>query len=146
MADNAMVDEKLAESVRKFQILYDKSSKDFKNKHNKESAFENVVKEVSLIDLDFRTGSTFEQAGLYVFKVCRISCLDILITNDDSGLSGKRSGVRFLCNEHKSGQKKIHSTHAYMLNLMSQPSSLTHKLLMLMLVLMLASLVRTGLK
>ena len=40
---------------------------------------------------------------------------------------------------------KIHSTHAYMLMLMSRPSSLAHKLLMLMLVLMLASLVRTGL-
>ena len=38
---------------------------------------------------------------------------------------------------------KIHSTHAYMLLLMSQLSSLAHKLLMLML--MLASLVRTGL-
>ena len=101
-----MVDEKLAESVRKSQILYDKSSKDFKNKRNKESASEDVVKEVSLIGLDFRTGSTFEQAGLHVFNVCRISDLDILITNDDSGLSGNRSGVRFLCNEHKNGQKK----------------------------------------
>ena len=57
------------------------------------------------IGLDFRTGSTFEQAGLYVFNVCRISCLDILITNYDSGLRGKRSGVRFLCNEHKNGHK-----------------------------------------
>ena len=34
---------------------------------------------------------------------------------------------------------KIHSTHAYMLMLMSRPSSLAHKLLTLMLVLMLAS-------
>ena len=29
-----------------------------------------------------------------------ISCLDILITDDDSGLRGKSPGVRFLCNEH----------------------------------------------
>ena len=43
---------------------------------------------------------------------------------------------------------KIDSTHAYMLALMSRSSSLAHKLLMpmLMLMLMLASLVRTGLK
>ena len=53
-----------------------------------------------IIGLDFRTGSTFEQAGLYVFNVCRISFLDILITNYDLDLRGKRSGVRFLCNEH----------------------------------------------
>ena len=50
--------------------------------------------------LDFRTGSTFEQAGLYVFNVCRISFLDILNTNYDSDLRGKLSGVRFLGNEH----------------------------------------------
>ena len=40
---------------------------------------------------------------------------------------------------------KIDPTHAYMLALMLQPSSLAHKLLMLMLMLMLASQVRTGL-
>ena len=39
---------------------------------------------------------------------------------------------------------KIHSTHAYMLMLTSWPSSLAHKLLMLMLVLMLASLFLTN--
>ena len=94
-----------------------------------------------LIGLDFHTGSTFEQAGLCIFNVCRISRLDILITNHDSGLRGKHSRVRFLCNEHKNGHK-IHSMHAYMLMLMS---SRAHKLLMLKLVLMLASLVRTRL-
>ena len=52
------------------------------------------------VGLDFRTGSTLEQAGLYVFNVCRISCLDILMTNYDSGLRGKRTGVRFLCNQN----------------------------------------------
>ena len=66
MATNAMVDEKLAESVRKFPVLYDKSLKDFKDKHKKERAWQDVVKEVSLICLDFPTGSTFEQAGLHV--------------------------------------------------------------------------------
>ena len=80
----------------------------------------------------------------YVFNVCRISCLNILINNYDSGLRGKRSGVRFLCNEQKNGPK-IHSTHAYMLMFMSRSSSLRHKLLMLMLVLMLVSLMRTRL-
>ena len=96
------------------------------------------------IGLDFRTVSTFEQAGLFVFNACRISCLGILITNYDSGLRGKSSGVRFLSSEHKNGNKN-NSTHAYMLMLMSRPSSLAHKLLVLMLVLMLASLVRTRL-
>ena len=60
LAVNARVDEKLAESVRKFPVLYDKSSKDFKDKHKKERAWQDVVKEVFLIGLDFRTGSTFE--------------------------------------------------------------------------------------
>ena len=108
-----MVDEKLAETVRKFPILYDKSSKDFKVKHKKkrmggcgEGSF--------LIGLDFRTGSTFEQAGLYVFNVCRISCLDILITNGDSGLRRKCSGIRFLCkNGHKNTLYACVYTYAY---------------------------------
>ena len=66
--------------------------------------------------LDFRTCRTFEQAGLYVlylFNVCRISCLDILITNYDSGLKGKRSGVRFLCNEHKNEHKNTLYARVY---------------------------------
>ena len=102
-----MVDEKLAESVRKFPILYDKSSKDFKEREKKERAWDDVAKEVgfpsgkSFMDLyflDFRTGSmqvscTFEQAGLNLFNVCRISCFGVLITTNDSGLIGKRSGV-----------------------------------------------------
>ena len=45
----------------------------------------------------------------------------------------------------KMDTKIIHSTHAYMFMFMSRPSSLAHKLLVLMLVLMLASLVRTRL-
>ena len=58
-----------------------------------------------LIGLDFHTGSRFEQARLCIFNVCRISCLDILITNYDSGLRGKHSRVRFLRNEHKNRHK-----------------------------------------
>ena len=46
MAGNGIVDEKLAESVRKFPILYDKSSKDFKDKHKKERAWDDVASEV----------------------------------------------------------------------------------------------------
>ena len=41
---------------------------------------------------------------------------------------------------------KIDSTHAYMLALILRSSSVAHKLLKLMLMLMLASLVRTGLE
>ena len=61
--------------MRKFQILYDKSSREFKDRDKKERAWEDVEKEVSfrsgklfigflsLINLFFHTGSTFEQAG-----------------------------------------------------------------------------------
>ena len=65
------------------------------------------------IRLDFRTGSTFEQAGLYVFNVCRISFLYVVITSYDSSLRGKRSGVRFLYNEHKNGHKNTLYACAY---------------------------------
>ena len=54
MAGNAIVDEKLAESVRKFPILYDKSSKDFKDSKKKERAWEDVAKEVG-----FPSGKSF---------------------------------------------------------------------------------------
>ena len=73
MVGNVIVDEKLAESVKKFPILCDKSSKDFKDREKKERAWEDVAKEVGfpsgksfmdyflpLFSLDFRTGSTFE--------------------------------------------------------------------------------------
>lgn len=40
------VDEKLAEVVRNFPILYDKESKDFKDKKKKELAWSDVAKEV----------------------------------------------------------------------------------------------------
>ena len=72
-----------------------------------------MAKEVFFIGLDFRTGSKLEQAGLYVFNVCRISCLHILITNYDSGLRGKRSRERFLCNEHKNGHKNTLYARVY---------------------------------
>ena len=49
-----MVDEKLAESVRKFPLLYDKSSKEFKDKQKKERAWEDVAKEVG-----FTSGKSF---------------------------------------------------------------------------------------
>ena len=54
MAGNAMVDEKLAESVRKFPLLYDKSCKEFKDKQKKERAWEDVAKEVG-----FTSGKSF---------------------------------------------------------------------------------------
>lgn len=81
------MDEILAESVRKLPVLYDKSAKDFKDKHKKERAWDDVAKEVgfptgksfmgyflSLISLDFRklNGRTFEQAALDVFNFCQI--------------------------------------------------------------------------
>lgn len=49
MAGNATVDEKLAESVRTFPILYDKSSREFKDRDKKEKAWEDVAKEVGFL-------------------------------------------------------------------------------------------------
>lgn len=40
------MDEILAELVRKLPVLYDKSAKDFKDKHKKERAWDDVAKEV----------------------------------------------------------------------------------------------------
>ena len=91
-------------------ILYDKSSKDFKDKHKKERARDDVEKEVdfptgksfmgyflSLISLDFRklNGRTFEQAGLDVFNFAKV------YSNDDLGFTGKRSVVQFLRSKQK---------------------------------------------
>ena len=41
-----LVDEKLAEAVRNFPILYDKESKDFKDKKKKDLVWNDVAKEV----------------------------------------------------------------------------------------------------
>ena len=41
-----LVDEKLAETVRNFPILYDKESKDFKDKKKKDLVWNDVAKEV----------------------------------------------------------------------------------------------------
>ena len=48
------MDEILAESVRKLPILYNKSSKDFKDKHKRKRAWDDVAKEVG-----FPTGKSF---------------------------------------------------------------------------------------
>ena len=63
------------------------------------------MKEVSLIGLDSVLVARLNKMDFTFLNVCRISCLDILITNDDSGLRRKRSGVRFLRNEPKNGHK-----------------------------------------
>ena len=41
-------DEKLAEEVRKFPILYDKSSSDFKDKQKKDLAWKTVAQSIGL--------------------------------------------------------------------------------------------------
>ena len=48
MAEHAALHKKLAESVRKFPVLYDKSSNDFKDKHKKR-AWGDVAKEVGFV-------------------------------------------------------------------------------------------------
>ena len=54
MADRSKqicLDEKLAETVRNYKILYDKSSKDFKDRQKKALAWDDVAKKVG-----FRSG------------------------------------------------------------------------------------------
>jgi len=48
MADEecVLIDEKLAEAVREFPVLYDKSLKDFKDRNKKELAWNDVAKMV----------------------------------------------------------------------------------------------------
>lgn len=46
MANQSTPDEKLAESVRNYPILYDKSSKDLKDRQNKALAWQDMAKEV----------------------------------------------------------------------------------------------------
>ena len=41
-------DERLSDSVRKYPILYDKSLKDFKDKHKKNNAWSKVAKELGV--------------------------------------------------------------------------------------------------
>ena len=73
MAGNAIVvDEKLAESVRKFPILYDKSSKDFKDKHKKERAWEDVAREVG-----FPSGKSFRI--IFFLRLSLISLVSVLV-------------------------------------------------------------------
>jgi len=59
MVEHVALHEKLAESVRKFPVLYDKSSNDFKDKHRKEQAWGDVAKEVG-----FATGKNFFVASI----------------------------------------------------------------------------------
>jgi len=53
MAEHVALHEKLAESVRKFPVLYNKSLNNFKDKHKKERAWGDVAKEVG-----FATGKS----------------------------------------------------------------------------------------
>ena len=58
------------------------------------------------INFDFRTQvARLNKLDFTCLMFVELICLDILITKFDSGLRGKRSGVRFLCNEHKNGHK-----------------------------------------
>ena len=44
----AALEEKLAEAVRKFPVLYDKSCRDFKDNSKKRLAWEDVAKQIKL--------------------------------------------------------------------------------------------------
>ena len=59
----AALEEKLAEAVRKFPVLYDKSCRDFKDNSKKRLAWEDVAKQVGL------------QTGMYCRSEYSFICL-----------------------------------------------------------------------
>ena len=59
----AALEEKLAEAVRQFPVLYDKSCRDFKDNSQKRLAWEDVAKQVGL------------QTGMYCSSEYRFICL-----------------------------------------------------------------------
>ena len=59
----AALEEKLAEAVRQFPVLYDKSCRDFKDNSKKRLAWEDVAKQVGL------------QTGMYCSSEYRFICL-----------------------------------------------------------------------
>ena len=81
MTERVALHEKLAESVRKFPVLYDKSSNDFKDKHKKERARRDVAKEVgfatgkSLLDHFLCCFDTGLNTRVRVALSCIILCL-----------------------------------------------------------------------
>ena len=65
----AALEEKLAEAVRQFPVLYDKSCKDFKDNSKKRLAWDDVAKEVGL-----QTG--MYSSSEYSFIVCSFNSQD----------------------------------------------------------------------
>ena len=63
MAEQVALYEKLPESVKKFPVLYDKLSKDLKDKHKKERAWGDVAK-----DVGFATGKSLLDHFLCCFE------------------------------------------------------------------------------
>ena len=63
MAEHVALHEKSVESVRKFPVLYDKSSNDCKDKHKKERAWGDVAEEVG-----FATGKSLLDHFLCCFN------------------------------------------------------------------------------
>ena len=70
----AALEEKLAEAVRQFPVLYDKSCKDFKDNSKKRLAWDDVAKEVGL------------QTGMYSSSEYSFICLMCSFNSQDHAL------------------------------------------------------------
>ena len=70
----AALEEKLAEAVRQFPVLYDKSCKDFKENSKKRLAWDDVAKEVGL------------QTGMYSSSEYSFICLMCSFNSQDHAL------------------------------------------------------------
>ena len=71
--DGMSLDENLAELVRNFPVLYDKSSPDFKNKQMKNAAWKDVARSLGLKTGKLKLYYMYNTARLYNFtNSCRV--------------------------------------------------------------------------
>ena len=81
----AALEEKLAEAVRQFPVLYDKSCKDFKDNSKKRLAWDDVAKQVGL-----QTGMYSSSEYSFICLMCSFNSQDharIKSNNKSSNLS-----------------------------------------------------------
>ena len=84
----AALEEKLAEAVRQFPVLYDKSCKDFKDNNKKRLAWDDVAKQVGL-----QTG--MYSSSEYSFICLMFSFVRIMLLYDCSFLGFFRLSINY---------------------------------------------------
>ncbi|XP_074634578.1 uncharacterized protein LOC141893102 isoform X3 [Acropora palmata] len=93
----ASLDEKIAEAVRRFPVLYDKSCKDFKDNNTKKNAWEDVAKIAGLSSgeepktyfTNLRTRYTRDRKKLKKVKVSGTGSEDVSKVKDEE-MRGQR--------------------------------------------------------